>query len=166
MKNKQKRLKNNGFENNDTKEIRNLLLITIGIILLAVGLYLLTDKVLSNKSTTEQTKTKIDYSICTVGTMFNRPYKSYYVFLYDGTGDKANQYKTLFDNYSSKEDAKKIYYVDLSNKFNSNYISEKSNKNPRNSSEVKIKESALILIKDGKVSKYYEKLSDYEKVLN
>lgn len=165
MKNRQKRLKNNGYVNTDTKEIKNLILITIGILALAVGLYFLTDKLLS-KDTQKPNEVNFDYSICTVGTMFNRPYEKYYVFLYDETSEEASQYKTLLDNYTSKEESEKIYYVDLSNKFNSKYVSDTSNNNPKNPSEVKIKGSALILISNGKVSKYYEKLGDYEKILN
>ena len=62
--------------------------------------------------------------------------------------------------------AKKIYFVDLSTKFNSPYVSDKSNKKPTKASEVQVKDSALVLIKNGKVSKYYESVTDYEKVLN
>ena len=53
----------------------------------------------------------------------------------------------------------------MNDKFNSAYLSETSNKKPTESSEVKINESALILIKDGKVEKYYESLEDYKNAL-
>ena len=69
-------------------------------------------------------------------------------------------------NYEKKDNAKKIYFVDLSTKFNSPYVSDKSNKKPTKASEVQVKDSALVLIKNGKVSKYYESVTDYEKVLN
>ena len=39
-------------------------------------------------------------------------------------------------------------------------------KKPTKASEVQVKDSALVLIKNGKVSKYYESVTDYEKVLN
>ena len=53
----------------------------------------------------------------------------------------------------------------MNDKFNSAYLSETSNNKPTESSEVKINESALILIKDGKVEKYYESLEDYKNAL-
>ena len=98
--------------------------------------------------------------------MFNRPYDEYYVFLYDLTSSSASQYQSLISNYEKKDNAKKIYFVDLSTKFNSPYVSDKSNKKPTKASEVQVKDSALVLIKNGKVSKYYESVTDYEKVLN
>ena len=53
----------------------------------------------------------------------------------------------------------------MNDKFNAAYLSEASNKKPTDVNEVKIKESALILIKDGKVEKYYESLEDYKNTL-
>ena len=56
--------------------------------------------------------------------------------------------------------------MDLNANLDNKYLSEKSNTNPSNPSEVKINKSALVLIKDGKVSNYYENDSDYEEVLS
>lgn len=162
---KQKRLKTQKYDSEDTKEIRNLIIIAVILIALAVGLYFLTDSILKKK-TNNTTKVEFDYTECTVGTMFNRPYDEYYVFLFDSTSTSASQYQSLISNYEKKENSKKIYFVDLSIKFNSPYVGEKSNKKPTKASEVQIKDSALILIKNSKVSKYYESVTDYEKVLN
>jgi hypothetical protein len=165
----QKKLKTIKNENQDVKEIRNLIIITVIVVGIALLLYFLTDKVVEKKKDTTTTTTsavKIDYDICTIGTMFNRPYTSYYVFLYDNTSEDASQYNTLLSNYKDKSDAIKIYYVDLSKKFNSGYVSDSSNKKPASASDVKIKGSALVLIKNGSVSKYYETTEEYEKVLN
>ena len=156
------------IDNGDTKEIRNLIIITLVILAIATLLYILTEKVVDKKvnTTTTTAKVEINYDICTVGTMFNRPYDEYYVFLYDSTSENSDQYNSLLNTYKSKTSALKIYYVDLSKKFNSTYVADTSNKNPSSPSEVKIKSSALILIKNGKVSKYYETVANYEKVLN
>jgi hypothetical protein len=163
---KKKKL-NSSYESNDTKEIKGLIIITLIISVLAVGLYFLTDKVLNKDTTTKTTTTaKINYDICTVGTMFSRPYSEYYVFLFDSTSDNNTQYQSLLSTYKAKDKAIKIYYVDLNNKFNSPYVSDNSNTKPTKASEVKIKGSALVLIKNGIVSKYYETTSDYEKVLS
>ena len=160
---KQKRIKNGGYDNSDTKEIKNLILITLGIAALALGLYFLTDKVLNKE--TDQTSVDFDYTTCTIGMMFNRPYSDYYVFAYDSTKEEASDYNTLILANEKKDDAKKVYFIDLSLKFNSDFVSDKSNTKPLTASEVKIKDSALIHIVDGKVANYYESVSDYEKVL-
>ena len=160
---KQKRIKNKRYVSEDTKQITNLILITLGVVAIVVGLYFLTDKIIAKKANANNAD--FDYSAATVGTMFNRPYDEYYVFLYDSTASEASTYSSLITTYISKEDSKKLYTVDLSMNLDSKYLSESSNKNPSNPNEVKIKDSALILIKDGKVSKYYESLEDYQKVL-
>ena len=159
---KSKKLKSINYESNDTKEIKSLIIITVVVVVIAGGLFFLTNY-LNNKKTSSNTK--IDYDTCIVGNMFNRPYNEYYVFLYSSTDKNASTYKGLITSYKDKDDALKIYYVDMNDKFNSAYLSEASNKKPTDVNEVKIKESALILIKDGKVERYYESLEDYKNTL-
>ena len=159
---KSKKLKSINYESNDTKEIKSLIIITMVVVVIAVGLFFLTNY-LNNKKTSNNTK--IDYDTCIVGNMFNRPYNEYYVFLYSSTDKNASTYKGLITSYKDKDDALKIYYVDMNDKFNAAYLSEASNKKPTDVNEIKIKESALILIKDGKVEKYYESLEDYKNTL-
>lgn len=159
---KSKKLKSINYESNDTKEIKSLIIITVAVIVIVVGLFFLTSY-LNNKKTSSNIK--IDYDTCIVGNMFNRPYDEYYVFLYSATDKNASTYKGLITSYKDKDDALKVYYVDMNDMFNAAYLSEKSNNKPTDVSEVKIKESALILIKAGKVEKYYESLEDYKNVL-
>lgn len=160
---KQKRIKTKKYVSEDTKQIRSLIIITLVVLAVAVGLYFLTDMIVGKKANTNNVD--FDYSAATVGTMFNRPYDEYYVFLYDSTSDEASTYNSLITSYISSEDSIKLYFVDLSMNLDSKYLSDSSNKKPANPSEVKIKDSALVLIKDGKVSKYYESLEEYQKVL-
>ncbi len=162
MKNNSKKLKSINYESEDTKEIKNLIFIVIGIIVIVGGLYLLTVRSLNKEKTSN---VEFDYSSCSVGMMFNRPYDEYYVFLYKSDDENAAKYNSLVSAYSKKEGANKIYTVDLNSNLDSKYLSEESNTNPGSVSDVKIKDSALILIKNGKVSKYYEKVSDYEEAL-
>lgn len=162
---KQKKLKNGGYVNEDTKEIRNLIIITVVVIALALGLYFLTDKVL-NKDTTSDTNADVDYTTCLIGNMFNRPYDEYYVFAFSSEDENASKYSSLISTYEKKDKALKIYKIDLDNNFNKSAVSETSNKKPTSASDVKIKNSALIHIKNGKVVNYYESSSDYEKVLS
>lgn len=162
---KQKKLKNGGYVNEDTKEIRNLIIITVVVIALALGLYFLTDKVLS-KDTTSDTNANVDYTTCLIGNMFNRPYDEYYVFAFSSDDENASKYSSLISTYEKKDKALKIYKIDLDNNFNKSAVSDTSNKKPTSASDVKIKNSALIHIKNGKAVNYYESSSDYEKVLS
>ena len=150
----------------DTKEIKTLIIITLIIIVVSIGLYFLTDTLNNKKNADDATEAVINYTEITVGTMFTRPYEEYYVFAYQNDDDNAYTFDNLFVKYEEKEEHKKIYYVDLSKKFNDFVLSDKANKKPTKSTEVKIKDYALILIKDGKVSKYYEKISEIEKALS
>lgn len=159
---KSKKLKSINYESNDTKEIKSLIIITIVVIVIAVLTFFLTNYLNNKKNMSD---VNIDYDTCIVGNMFNRPYDEYYVFLYSSTDNSASTYKGLITSYKDTDNAKKIYYVDLNDKFNAAYLGESSNKKPSDVSEVKIKESALILIKDGKVVNYYETLDDYKNVL-
>lgn len=162
---KQNRIKKQKYVSEDAKQISNLMYIILGIMVIIAGLYFLTSKSLDNKNNNSASEVEFDYSTCTVGTMFNRPYEEYYVFLYESTNENANQYRSLTSSYEAKDSALKIYTVDLSSNLDNKYLKDISNSNPTNSSEVSIKESALILIKNGKVTKYYETTADYEKVL-
>ncbi len=159
---KNKKMKSIKYESSDTKEVRNLIFIVLGIAVVLVGLYFLTARSIKRQNNANIT---FDYNICTVGTMFNRPYEEYYVFLYGSDNEKASTYKSLATTYAKKEGALKIYTVDLNANLDNKYLSDSSNTKPTKSSEVKIKDSALVHIKNGQVVNYYETASDYEKVL-
>lgn len=161
---KQKRIKNGGYVNSDTLEIRNLIFLIVGLVVLSVGLYFLTDRVM-NKKTIDNSKIDIDYSECLIGNMLTRPYNDYYVFAYSKIDSNANNYNSLILENEKKDDAKKVYFIDLNNKFNENHISDKSNLKTDNISEIKIKSSALIHVVNGKITETYENMKDYEKVL-
>ncbi len=159
--------KQNNTLNEETKEIKTLIIITVIIIVISVGLYFLTEKSLNKQNNSgELPEGVISYSEIMVGTMFDRPYKEYYVFLYSNEDEEVYKLDSLYTNYEEKENSKKIYFIDIDNGFNEFIKSDKANKKPTNASEVKINNRALILIKDGKVSKYYETLEEIEKVLN
>ncbi|MDD4187265.1 MAG: hypothetical protein PHX04_00610 [Bacilli bacterium] len=161
---KNKKLKSRASE--DTKEIKTLIIITLIIIVVSLGLYFLSDSLNNKKNKDDITEAVINYKEITIGTIFTRPYKEYYIFAYKNDDDNAYTFDNLLATYEAKENHQKIYYVDLAKKFNNFVLSEEANKKPTKSSEVKIKDYALILIKDGKVSKYYEKISEIEKVLS
>lgn len=147
----------------DGNEIKTLLIITAVIILVSIGLYYFTDASLNKKAKKDDKVLDISYKETIIGNMFDIPLKEYYVLAYNHDADNASKYEDSYLHYLDKEDALPVYEVDLSLGFNSFALKEKSNKKPTKASEVAIKEAALILIKDGKVSKYYETIEEIEK---
>ncbi|UKI29246.1 MAG: hypothetical protein L6V78_02750 [Clostridium sp.] len=95
--------------------------------------------------------------------MFNRPYDEYYAFIYDSTDDNSAVYNNIVKTYRAKDDAKKLYFIDLNDGLNKIAVSDTTNKNPASSEEVKVNGSALYLIKNGKVISAYTE--SYDKVL-
>ena len=156
---KNKVIKDTSFNENNS-EIGKFIIIFIVILLVVVGLYFLSKIIVDKReknSDKDETKTaEINYDIITIGTLLNRPYDEYYVLAYDGEKPKAVYYSSLITTYKNKENAKKIYFCDLSNELNSKYVSETSNPSAKTIEELKLGEITLLTIKKGKISAYAE----------
>lgn len=152
---KNKKLKVSVSQNDDVRLIRNLIIILVIVVLVAVGFYFLTDKFVEPAKKEETPSVDINYDIATVGTMFNRPYDDYYVLLYDSESLEAAFYNTLYSRYNSA-DKKKIYFVDLGLKENNSYVKDSSNKNLTSASDASFVGPTLVSIKNGKVIKFLE----------
>lgn len=79
----------------------------------------------------------------------------YYVLFYDFDGPEAVYLDYLYDTYASLEN-KYIYKVDLGNKFNKKFVSDKTNTKASKASELKVKDPTLIKIQEGKNISYVE----------
>ena len=124
----------------------------------------ITINTISNKKENNNTsEVTFNYDEATIGTMFNRPYDEYYAFIYDSTDDNSAVYNNIVKTYRAKDNAKKIYFIDLNDGLNKIAVSDTTNKNPVSSEEVKVNGSALYLIKNGKVISAYTE--SYDKVL-
>lgn len=170
MEKKAKRVKSNvntmKVQTTEQAELKSFLVV-IGVVLLCVlGLWLVTDKVV-NKDKEEEKETEIvgtiNYEVASVGTMFNRPQESYYVVIYDVTGDKAYDMASLVSAYAAKEGAAHVYTVDLSDYMNKKYYdpAKVDTKVKSYSDDIRFGDMTLIKIKNGKISKY---IVDYEKM--
>ena len=164
---KSKKLKSVNYQSEDMKEVKTLVILTLIIILVAIGLYFLTDRVLSNQTTDrpEPPPAPISYTNTIVGRIFDKPYNEYFVFLYSSEDDRAGFFSGLFRNFNAEEDAIKIYYVDLNDGFNNHVLAEESNPRPRNVSEVQISDYALMRFRNGRVVAFYESVEDIENAL-
>lgn len=158
--NKQETIK---YINEDTNQIKKFIFILIGVALIAVLLYFVTAKYLVKdkfqKEVENKVETKITYDTLSIGNVFNRPYETYYIMAFDSESLQASYYDALINNYTKE----KIYFLDLSLEVNKKYVKETSNPKASKPSELALKNPTLILIKDGKISKYFDDLASIEK---
>lgn len=153
------------YVNEDTDQIKKFIFILIGVSIIAALLYFVTAKYLVKDKFQDDKETKeevtLGYDMVRLGNVFNRPYDEYFVFAYDATNHKASYYAALLSNYKKN----KIYFMDLSIKTNKKAVGDVGNKIATKPDELSIKEPTLMLIKDGKISNYYEGIEEIENVL-
>ena len=159
-----KNLKESKEEKNEKTSDNYFIFITTLAILLIVFLlsyfglgFFYTKEIDFNKDKTEEKNdVTIDNKVIMAGQLFDQAKDEYYVLIYNTT-DKVSSISTYKSMYESKEDAKEIFTVDSSKKFNSKYLTDKnSNKNPNNVDELKIISPTLIKINNKKVVEYIE----------
>ena len=161
---KTNKLKQKKVINEDMIKVRNLIILLVIVILVCVGLYFFTDKMINKDNTENTTKeeVKINYDIATVGTMFNRIEDEYYVLIYSKENDGKNL-DSVLATYRSSDNYIKTYYIDLDKKVNNYVLGEELNQRPNDSNEVKVKEATLYKINNGIVVKCY---SGVENIVN
>ena len=162
---------NDKYISDEAKEIRRFAFILIGIIVVVlivygVGRYFKNDE--QDKYARTYEAGSLDYSVVSVGTMFNKKDGEYYVFLYSSDDNSAVLYSNLISTQKSKKDGLAIYYCDITSKLNENYYSSegKSNTNAKTIEDVKFGPLTLVKIKNGKIVKYLEKIEDIKKELS
>lgn len=156
------------YHTEEQKEMIHFLIVLSVIIVLVLGFYFISKFFILDQNLFENTYIPgtVNSERIVVGTLFNRPEKEYYVIAYDEDAKDAVYYSSLSASYKG-EKALKVYHLDLGNVLNkSYYIKEgESNKKATKPSEIKLKDLTLIKIKEGKIEKYLENLSDIEKEL-
>ena len=163
---KNKRVKQSKIVSDDVIKIRNMLILLVGVVIVCVGLFFVTEIMIEKENSNNKTKeeVKIDYDIATIGTMFNRPEKEYYVLIYSKE-ENGTDLDSVLDTYRSSDNYIKTYYIDLDLKINELAKGEKVVKEPKNSNEVSVVEPTLYVIKDTKVSNCYSGVDNIKDVL-
>ena len=131
------------------------------IVIIIVSLfYLLTIFVTDNKNekttSNKSDKAVIQYSEIIIGEMFNQKPSEYYVLLENKDDKNITSYETLIKTYIGKEEHLNFYTVNLSSAFNKKYM---ANKNNLEKDDFKIKDTALIKIKNGDIVETYDEHS-------
>lgn len=68
----------------------------------------------------------IDYDTILVQNIFNQSNDIYYVYAKLGTDKNISKYNAKIDEYKMKENAIRVYTIDLDSAFNKNYVKEES----------------------------------------
>ena len=149
------KLKQKNTYSSDTEMGTNYIKIVVILFLILVVFYFIT-YLITKKPKAEESEPTIQYQEVIAGNILNIKEDEYYVLL-EFEGDKYNDlYETYLSIYSSKEDAKSYYLVDMSKGFNQSYISSETNLDSQKVSELKFASTTLLKIKSGKiVEKYY-----------
>ncbi len=147
-------------------EVKGIIRTALIVALVFGFFYLFTYVLVGDFGNDEDTdvETTIQYDEILAGTSFNINTAKYIVVYYDFEDDDATEIATAISTYEAKEDALKVYTVDLGNALNSNVVSEESNKNPKNATELSINGTTIIRFRDGEVREYIEgtdKVVDY-----
>lgn len=154
---------NTYLSNEMSKAIKCILIVAI-LFAIMYGITVLILKNSPYEYTKEDIKTSIQYDEILAGTSFQKKDSEYFVLYYHADSD--NQYMNMLSDYQAKESHLPIYYVDLDNKMNLSVISNESNKEASNASELKIKDVTLIRFKDGKIEEYIEDASKIREALS
>lgn len=147
--NKQKNLKVNSVEQDEMVRMLKVL----GIVVVAmISFYLIFSIASGEISFGEKKKQEVNIqnTVILAGNTFNRPEDSYYVLLYNFKNDDSVLYANLYDMFNQTS-SEKMYLVDLSSKFNEQYITDDSNNiNIETNASLKIVNGTLLKIENGK----------------
>ena len=136
-------------------ELRKVIKMVIAMVVTLGVFYLLTMGILSKKESIIGTyNPTIQYSKILVGESFTQNKKDYLVLYYNSDKDNMDDIHSIISNYNDKKEKLTLYTVDMSEALNKAYISEDSNRNPSDASELKIARVTLIHFKDNKVAEY------------
>lgn len=152
-----KKVKNTVKDEMDIKGAVILVLVLTGVVLVMYLLTLGAQKLgwfdLRYVKPEVQTAT-ISYDNILAGTIFSRQSGEYYVLIADFSSDDNIYLGSLGSLYNKKEDKLNLYSVDLGNLMNKSIIGETANPSAQDVESLSINEPTLILIKDGRNSKY------------
>lgn len=166
---KKKTNKKNTVETNN--ELVNLIKIVVIVCVVLLAFYFIT--VLVNKKTkgsafdNDEPVAVIQYDKIIVGEILNRPDNTYLVLVEKENDVNSNLYQSYLSIYSGKENALKVYNVDLSEVFNLNYVGDETILD-NGIQNYKFSNTTLIKVSDGNIFESYigsEAIENYLKEL-
>ena len=155
---KQKKTKQQPVTITENYQAKNMFIIIIVIIVLLVPLYFITTLVVKtdNKenNNTEKAPVEIQSEKILVGQLLNRHNDSYYVIAYKKDNKMITLFNQYINDYKNNEDHLEFYKIDLDDGLNKGYISDETNITDE-LKDLKISDTTLFKIVDGKIESYY-----------
>lgn len=149
-------------------ELVNLIKIIIVVCVILLAFYFIT--VLVSKKTkgsafdNDDSVAVIQYDKIIVGEILNRPESSYLVMVEKKDDVNSNLYQSYLSIYSGKENALRVYNVDLGEVFNFDYVGDETILN-EGIQNYKFSDTTLIKINDGNILETYVGLEAIENYL-
>lgn len=174
IKEKLNDLKDDIILNDEQSEIKRFGYTVLALCVLVLVIFLFTKYVINDGDVNiivfDSYEGQVNYNIASVGTMLGKADEEYYVYLYSSEDTAVPLYQAPAALYTAQEidDLLPIYYVDLENSLNQEFIA--TDENPENADattieELSLGEVTLIKVKNGKIVKYYNNIEDIEKEL-
>ncbi len=152
------------------EEAKQLLIITVFVLVFLGLFYLLTVVILDNdtdNSSDESDEVEVQFDEILVGTSFSLKDEEYYVLYYETKDEEiSSDLESLVYTYRSSNAEPYVYTVDMSNALNSRFSSDESNDDATKASELQISGPTLIKFVDGKINKYIEGVDDITETLD
>lgn len=155
------------IEDEDLK-FRQLIIIFAVMILLCVGAYLLTDKLIEKKvkdPVSSSEEIEIAYDAILLGDILSQKEKEYYVLAIDFKSKDFEDYETILEDYKYGKEEKTVYKSNLNDGLNKVYTGEESNPKAKTVKELKVSGTTLIFVKENKIAGYYEGIVKINEVL-
>ena len=145
------------LQDNEVGNLIKIILVITGVVLV---LYFVTVLYLKKDEVKEDTETEVSATIQSdeilSSKLLTQSPKDYYVFAYNEEDLYLTTYEILLSNYQMKENAKKVYRLNLDLGFNKNIIGEESNLKGGNLEKIKFTQTSLIRVKKNKIVESYE----------
>ncbi len=170
--NKSNKIKEKEILTDEQTEIKRFIIILTSLVVVIIGIFIFTKYVINDGDVTlpliPSTPGTVNYSVTTVGTMLTKGDSEYYVALYDATADDAVLYASVMSTYLSKENSLQIYFADLDNSLNHDYIATEEkpeNTAARNINDLSLGDVTLLKISSGQIVEYYSGLESIKNAL-
>ena len=151
----------------NVKELLTFIIIILVVLVLFYGLtMLITNKKNSNdyiENNNSESDTKIDYEKILAQNALSQKENSYYVFAYTNSDENVTTYNNDLISYKNKENALKVYYVELDNAFNKNNYAGESN---FEDGKVIFKATTLLKVENGVLVEKYKSKDEINSALS
>lgn len=167
-KNKNKKIEKNIKKDIEKKEVstevKQLLAITVAVLLFLGLFYFLTVFILDDDTSTktdDDTEVEVQFDEILIGKSFSLKDSEYYVLYYETNDeDISSDMASLVSTYRSSNKDLYLYTVDMSNALNSQFIADVANEDASKASELKINGPTLIKFVDGEIDEYIDGVDD------